>query len=60
MTIIITNAMKNIKLIVLLVGILSCLSAAPAFSQVDIGQVVPEFSYLDTDGDTHLLSDYRG
>ena len=60
MTIIITNAMKNIKLSVLLVGILSGLSAAPAFGQVEIGQIVPEFSYVDTNGDTHFLSDYRG
>lgn len=60
MTIIITNAMKNIKLSVLLVGILSGLSAAPVFGQVEIGQIVPEFSYVDTNGDTHFLSDYRG
>jgi len=60
MTIIITNAMKNIKLSILLVGILSGLSAAPAFTQVNIGQLVPEFSYVDTNGETHLLSDYRG
>ena len=52
--------MKNIKLSVLLVGILSCLSSAPAFSQVDIGQIVPEFSYVDTNGETHFLSDYQG
>ena len=60
MTIIITNAMKNIKLSVLLVGILSCFSVAPAFTQVNIGQVVPEFSYVDTNGETHFLSDYQG
>jgi len=60
MTIIITNAMKNIKLSILLVGILSGLPAAPAFGQVDIGEIVPEFSYVDTNGDTHSLSDYQG
>ena len=52
--------MKNIKLSVLLLGILLCLSAGPAFTQVDIGQMVPEFSYFDTNGETHLLSDYQG
>lgn len=52
--------MKNIKLSVLLVGILSGLSAAPAFGQVEIGQIVPDFSYVDTNGETHLLSDYQG
>ena len=60
MTIITTNAMKNIKHTILIVGMLSGLSTTPAFTQVNIGQVVPEFSYLDTNGGTHLLSDYRG
>lgn len=60
MTIIITNAMKNIKLSILIVGMLTGLSAAPAFTQVNIGQVVPDFSYVDTNGEIHMLSDYRG
>lgn len=60
MTIIITNAMKNRLLRILLVGILSGLSAAPAFTQVKIGELAPDFSYVDTNGETHSLSDYRG
>ena len=60
MTIIITNAMKNRLLRILLVGILSGLSAASAFTQVKIGELAPDFSYVDTNGETHSLSDYRG
>lgn len=60
MTIIITNAMKNRLLRILLVGILSGLSAASAFTQIKIGELAPDFSYVDTNGETHSLSDYRG
>jgi len=52
--------MKNKLLRVILIGILSGLSAAPAVAQVNIGQLVPDFNYVDTNRNTHFLSDYRG
>ena len=60
MTIIITKAMNNIILRLILISMFSILSASASFAQVEIGQIVPDFSYVDTNGETHFLSDYQG
>ena len=60
MIIIITKAMNIIMLKVFLIVTVIILLTSVSFAQVEIGQLVPDFSYLDTNGETHSLSEYRG
>jgi len=60
MIIIITKAMNIIILRVLSIGTFIFLFISASFAQVEIGQLVPDFSYIDTNGETHSLSEYRG
>lgn len=44
----------------LLLGILCALVITPAFAEVKTGDPAPDFTLVDTDGNTHVLSTYQG